>query len=188
LSLGDDELAALAAANDGAAFGNLVGRHQGVVRGFLRRLTKDEMVADDLAQESFLRAYQKIALYRGPDRLRSWLLSIAYREFLAYRRKQKRWSFLGIGGRDAYEVDSEEDAESGGMESPRLEDKVVDTMALNRAMDSLVSAEREAILLCEVHGFSHSEAAKLMGAPLGTVKSHVSRGRKRLQSLLAGGQ
>lgn len=175
-------MAALSLAGDGAAFGRLVERHQGVVRGFLRRLTQDEALADDLAQEVFLRAFQKIAQYRGAGRFRSWLLGIAYREFAAHHRKQRRWAGL-FGGRSARNSWERCEPEPEG-ETPPLEDVAVDAMLLTRALDQLAGPVREAILLCEVYGFSHGEVAALTGAPLGTVKSHVNRGRKRLMRLL----
>src|SRR5689334_14344277 len=83
---GPDDTALVArvlASDDRHAFATLVRRHQSTVRGLLRRLTcGDAARADDLAQETFLRAYRGLASLRGSAKLSSWLLSIAYRTFL----------------------------------------------------------------------------------------------------------
>src|SRR6201996_6937105 len=79
-----------AAAGDAAAFGALVREHQSRVRGFLRRLTRgDAALADDLAQETFLEAFRKIAQYRGEGSFGGWLCGIAWSRFLMERRKRK---------------------------------------------------------------------------------------------------
>lgn len=69
-------------------FAALVREHQGVVRGFLRRLCDVDATADDLAQETFLKAKRGLSSYRGEGSVRSWLLSIAYREFVSARRSR----------------------------------------------------------------------------------------------------
>jgi len=183
VQLGDDELAVLAStAGDASAFGELVRRHQGVVRGFLRRLTGDAAQADDLAQDAFIKAFTKVSAYKGPGRFKSWMLSIAYREFLMHRRKADSWNrvigVIGLAksgeGPDGF-VD-EATPDHGG--------HVAASMDLEKGLAFLKGPEKEALLLCDGYGFSHAEAAKLMKAPLGTVKSHVLRGRKRLRAVI----
>lgn len=184
MALEDDELAALAASGgDAAAFGELVRRHQGVVRGFLRRLTGDHAEADDLAQDAFIKAFGKIAAYRGPGRLRSWFLSIAYREFLMARRRSKSWGrVFDVLARDQKSAD---DAEL--LSTERSHGSAVEAaMDVERYLEILKGPEKEAILLCDAYGFSHSEAAQMMKAPLGTVKSHVLRGRQKLRAAMDG--
>ncbi len=185
MALGDDELAMLAATGgDAAAFGEIVRRHQGVVRGFLRRLTGNMAEADDLAQDAFIKAFEKVSSYKGPGRLRSWLLSIAYREFLMSRRRAKSWNrVLGLigGGREEgeeSELQSAQPSHGGAVEA---------AIDVERHLALLKGPEKEVILLCDAYGFSHSEVAKLMNTPLGTVKSHALRGRKRLKIALGGG-
>ena len=74
------------------AFGELVRRHQSQLRLFLLRLCRDPSQADDLAQDTFLRAWQKLASYRGDGVFVGWLLKIAWTTFLQARRKQDRYS------------------------------------------------------------------------------------------------
>lgn len=183
MALGDDELAVLtSAAGDASAFGELVRRHQGVVRGFLRRLTGDAAMADDLAQDAFIKAFTKIKAYTGPGKFKSWLLSIAYREFLMHRRKAASWNrvlgVIGLAGPGEGPEGLVEEAQRdhGG--------HVAASIDLERGLAHLKGPEKEALLLCDAYGFSHAEAAKLMNAPLGTVKSHVLRGRKRLRAVI----
>ena len=183
MQLGDDELAVLAStAGDASAFGELVRRHQGVVRGFLRRLAGDAAQADDLAQEAFIKAFTKISAYKGPGRFKSWVLSIAYREFLMHRRRadslNRVLGMVGLAkageGPDGFTDDA----------TPDHGNYVEASLDLEKGLVHLRGPEKEALLLCDAYGFSHAEAAKMMKAPLGTVKSHVLRGRKRLRAVL----
>jgi RNA polymerase sigma-70 factor (ECF subfamily) len=168
----DDTLAQLAAAGDTAAFGSLVRLHQSKVRGFLRRLTRgDAALADDLAQETFLEAHRKVAQYRGEGSFGSWLCGIAWSRFLMERRKRK-------------EEPLETLPETAG------EDSHAATLArldLERAMARLSAEERAALTLCYALGHSHGEAAEILRLPLGTVKSHVLRGREKLKAMLEAG-
>lgn len=183
MQLGDDELAVLASsAGDSSAFGELVRRHQGVVRGFLRRLTGDAAQADDLAQEAFIKAFTKINAYTGPGRFKSWMLSIAYREFLMYRRKADGWNKVaGLIG-----MSKPGEAPDGFTDdaTPDHGSHVAASLDLEKGLAHLKGPEKEALILCDAYGFSHAEAAKMMKAPLGTVKSHVLRGRKKLQAVI----
>src|SRR5262245_26735424 len=92
MSLTDQDLIARVLADDDRnAFAELVRRNQSPVRGLLRKLTGgDHGLADDLAQETFLRAYRALGSFRGETRFSAWLFSIAYRAFLSDRRAQKK--------------------------------------------------------------------------------------------------
>jgi RNA polymerase sigma-70 factor (ECF subfamily) len=83
-------IARVLAGRDSAAFGELVRRHQSHVRNFLRRLCGDFSLADDLAQDAFMRAWDKLNTYSGQGSFIGWLLKIAYTTFLQSRRKSKR--------------------------------------------------------------------------------------------------
>jgi RNA polymerase sigma-70 factor (ECF subfamily) len=164
------ELVARAAANgDVAAFGALVRLHQSKLRGFVLRLTAgNHALADDLSQETFLEAYRKIGRYRGEGTFIGWLYAIAYSRFLMERRRRKMES-----------LDEAEDLaapDAGSLEKIDLE----------RAMARLVPAERAALTLCHAIGYSNEEAAEILNLPLGTLKSHVLRGREKLRTLLSG--
>mgnify|MGYP003110805297 CR=1 FL=1 len=155
----DEELVALVvAAKDNIAFGELVRRHQGLVRSMLARMCGNRALAEDLAQEAFIRAFRKIGSYTGKGSFKSWLCRIAYNEFLMSARKRK-------------DIDD--------TEAPRDMGSVVD---LDRALATLKEDERAAVVLCYASGLSHSDAAEMLNLPLGTVKSHVNRGREKLKA------
>ena len=171
MELGDAELVALArSARDSAAFETLVRRHQAALRAFLRRATGDEARADDLAQEAIIKAYRAIDGFRGGASFRSWLFSIALREAGMARRKD-------AAAQRAEDVALELEEASAAPTFISLD--------LQRALAELSENERAAILLCDAAGFSHAEAANAMGAPLGSVKTWVSRAREKLRVMLS---
>ena len=153
-------------------FGALVRAHQSKVRGFLGRLTRGDMaLADDLAQETFLEAYLKLAQYRGEGSFGSWLCGIAWSRFLMERRKRKE--------EPLDELPESASADPAPASAARLD--------LERAMARLSAEERAALTLCYALGHSHGEAAEILHLPLGTVKSHVLRGREKLKAMLEAG-
>jgi len=143
--------------------------HQGAVRAFLRRICGDAALADDLAQDSFMKAYRSMEQLSDPEKLRSWLFGIAYREFLNHARKDKRRRQLSQS-----HIEPEPAAVPSGQ-----------ALDIERAMDSLSPDCRAVVLLCLLHGLTQSEAAKATGIPLGTVKSHVNRGKEKLRAVLS---
>lgn len=172
----DDDAALVAAARDGsnAALSRLVDRHQQAVRAFLARIFGNREEAEDLAQETFVTAFSQLAQYRGESSVRTWLCAIAWRKATSARR-----SFFRASMRD------NEYAGRAELERPS-EVSVEDSMALKAALASLPLEQRAAVVLCLSEGFSHAEAAEALSLPLGTVKSHVARGRARLLSVLGG--
>lgn len=167
----DAELVALViAGSDQRAFGTLVVRHQQAVRAVLLRLCRDGALADDLAQETFVKAWNKIGSFSGSGSFKGWLCRIAYTEFLMAARKRK------AAGRtlDRFEAEPSDDHVPAGPAGARVD--------LDRALATLGEEERVCVVMCYAAGMSHSEAAEATGLPLGTVKSHVNRGRARLQA------
>jgi RNA polymerase sigma factor (sigma-70 family) len=158
--------------DDQHAFGELVRRHQSSVRGLLRQLTRTDIaLADDLAQEAFLRAYRNIRSFRGEAKFSTWLYRIAYNCFREDARRRKE--LVGI---DEAQWQSELDSQTA---NPGLRHDLM------HALDLLPLHERTAVLLCCQNGLSHEEAARVLGIPLGTVKTNVLRGREKLKRALA---
>jgi len=168
-------IARVLAGNDSRAFEQLVRRHQGMVRAQLRRLLHgDEAAADDLAQETFLLAWRKLDQFRGEARFSTWIYRIAYACFLqAYRRKS--WN-----PREAGESEIEQLPAPGDSMDLRLD--------LARAMQRLSQAEQTVLLHCVQLGLSHEETAYVLDMPLGTVKSHATRGKQKLKTWLTAWQ
>jgi RNA polymerase sigma-70 factor (ECF subfamily) len=173
---------ALVAASALPPFAVLVARHQSAVRGFLRRVTDDDALADDLAQETFLKARRALSSYRGEGSVASWLLRIAYREFLSSRRGQRqRTEQLGAGD-DAATFDVLD------VDAARRTERAVERGVerdVRRALRVLSDDERTAIAACFYDGLTHEEAAAALDMPLGTLKSHVARAREKLRGPLA---
>ena len=155
--------------NDQAAYCRLVERHQAPIRRFLRRLLAgDHGSADDLAQETFLLAFRKIHTWRGSGSFPTWLHSIAYRQFLQFSRKHSRQQVMA-------EVPQSTVDFGPAIEAEMLTEKLM----------SLVSAEERACLtLAYAAGMSHAEVCNITRLPLGTVKSHIKRGKQKLQRWL----
>lgn len=178
MTVTEAELTALVlATRDRTAFGELVLRHGRVVRAMLYRLTRDWALAEDLAQDAFVRAFERIDQYAGHGSFRNWLCRIAYTEFLRSARRRRS------GDRVRTMLAGEADGEAG----PSPDAALGAAIDIDRALSRLGAAERAALVLCYGCGFSHSEAAGAMGLPVGTVKSHVLRGRKKVAGMLAAG-
>jgi RNA polymerase sigma factor (sigma-70 family) len=164
--------------DDRVAFGELVHRHQGAVRGFLRRMQgASGDFADDLAQETFLKAHRSLADFRGAGSFRAWLCSIAANELRAeWRRRRRRAQFM-----EEELPDESAAAVDGGGESECADRE------LAAALAKLPEAQRASLALCFEHGLTHEEAAAVLQCPVGTLKSHVARGKLRLRALLEPG-
>lgn len=174
--------------DDRQVFGLLVTRHQGVVRALLRRLAGgDAAWADELAQETFLRAYQNLCGFRGEARFRTWLIRIATNVFLEQRRRgdvQLQAQTQALND----ETEQHQIAAGGMAQSDHalsLSDTVALSLDMQRALDVLSEAERQAIVLSYWGDLSHAEAALALGCPLGTLKTHLLRGRAKLETALA---
>jgi RNA polymerase sigma-70 factor (ECF subfamily) len=167
----DADLVEAARRGSDAAFERIVAHHQQAVRAFLRRIGGDAADADDLAQETFIAAWGELDRFRGQSTLRSWLCGIAYRKRLSQRRARRRSE-----ARDARFIEAEAMGPAGARSDDRLD--------LARAMAELPIEQRAAVSLCLAADFSHAEAAAALHLPLGTVKSHVTRGRAKLLQAL----
>ena len=162
--LSDTELIArVVAAADARAFEQLVLRHQSVVRGFLRHLTA---YADDVAQETFLKAYRRLAHFRGDSKFSTWLIAIAYNEMRQMQRRRMQQHRI-VSALRLEEQDSDAEAPVEVHDLPKL-------------LAWLEEEERAAMLLSYAYGYSHSEISLVTGLPIGTVKSKLNRAKARI--------
>jgi RNA polymerase sigma-70 factor (ECF subfamily) len=171
----DLELVALSAAGSPGAFGELVRRHGAAVRGLMRRMGANGALADDLAQDAFLAAYEQIAEFRGDGAFQAWVKRIAARAYVKRWRKDARTDLMA----EPPEPRASNDPGQGGVDG-RID--------LDHALRALSPAERMCVCLCYGAGLSHGEAALALNTPLGTVKSHVKRGLDKLRDRLAPGR
>ena len=169
--------------DDRHAFAELVKRHQSAVRACLRKLTAgNHALADDLAQETFVLAWRNLASFRQEARFSTWLYRIATNAWLAHARKRREEL---LGDRDDDVADDDDAAlpdDPGGGDHARAATLKID---MERALATLSDAERAAIVQCYHNDLSHEEAAYVLGCPVGTVKTHVLRGKQKLKRVLA---
>ena len=168
----DDQLVEAAKAGSASAFARLVERHQQPLRAFLRRTCGNWAQADDLAQEAFLTAWSRIAKLESGASVRAWLCGIGYNRHLTAIRS---------AGRDRARERSYE-ADRAVSDRPMSDER----LTLEAALCELPPDQRACVALCLAADFSHAEAAEALDLPLGTVKSHVTRGRTRLLQVLGG--
>lgn len=148
-----------------ASFGRLVEEHQSPLRRYLWYLTHgNESLADDLAQDTFIKAYQRLETYRGGS-FKAWLFTIAFRTFLDNKRSEKPFENIDNVRMNGWEI------QDGGE-------------ILSVALNCLDQDEKNLLLLSVVEQFSHSEIVKLTDLPLGTVKSTIKRAKTKLKTHL----
>jgi RNA polymerase sigma factor (sigma-70 family) len=162
----DVELAASAAAGGRREFGELVRRHGSAVRALLRRMGAQPALADDIAQDAFIQAFERCAEFRGDGTFAAWVKRIAARLYIKRVAKEARY---------VAEIENE-DVAPGPDPSGKVD--------LDEALKALSEPERLCVSLCHGAGMAHSEIATALNLPLGTVKSHVKRGLDKLRARL----
>ena len=176
----DAELVAAALGGSEEAFHQIVERFQRPVFSLIARMVGDPATAEDLAQETFLKAFRRLATYDPERRFSSWLFKIAHNTALDALRRP---------GLEPLSLD--EPVEPGGEApeppaDPRAEDPLARTLfrqageALEQAVAGMRPAYREILVLRFVEGLAYEEIAEVTGSPLGTVKVHLFRARQEL--------
>ena len=160
----DLALSRRAAGGDSAAFAMLVEKYERPLRGFLSR-TFGPDVADDIAQDAFIKAWRAAGQYDARARYSTWLTRIAWRCRLDTLRKERR-------------------VEPDDLDAPIT----TDTDEVRDMLARLSENERASLVLCEGHGWTHVEAAELLGLPLGTLKSTVARAKAKCRAMWEGAE
>ena len=174
-SLTDISLVAqVAISGNRRAFDELVRRYQSPVRRFfLHQTLGDSQLSDDLAQDTFIKAYTNIASFRGLASFQTWIMRIAYNVFYDYCRKEQTQPQPDDRAQGIFSPPSQ-GGDGGG--SLRLD--------IHTALAILKPDERTCITLQLIDGYSIDEIAKITDMPQGTVKSHLSRGKEKLANYL----
>jgi RNA polymerase sigma-70 factor (ECF subfamily) len=143
------------------------------LRRYARALTGDRSSADDLVQDTLERAWGKLHLWRRGSDMRAWMFSIMHNTFINHIRKKQL---------DAVSMDDE------ALDIPirATQEDALQMRDLTSAIDKLPYEYREVILLIGLEQMSYEEVAQVLGIPLGTVMSRLSRGRERLRNIMAG--
>jgi RNA polymerase sigma-70 factor (ECF subfamily) len=178
----DRDLVTAAAAGDRDAFDQLVRQYQGQVVNLARAMTGSDTDVDDMAQEVFVRVWRSLSTFRGDSAFRTWLYGIALNVIRTHRARRSKfrtlfWSAPEGGEADPLERVRDEDA--------GIEQKIMMRDAIDRALKTLPTELREALVLRDVQGLEYREIAAALGVPIGTVESRIFRARQRLRPLLA---
>jgi RNA polymerase sigma-70 factor (ECF subfamily) len=167
----DEQLVVLVqSTEDVAAYSELVKRHQMSLFAFLYRYTDEKYLAEDLTQDTFIKALNKIHLFKQKSTFKTWLFSIAYREFLQAKRK------TGIFHNFINKIKQNT--------SQRYLMKVDDSIDLNHALKQLSDNQKAVLLLCDASGMSNTEAAIALDMPLGSLKTYIKQARSIMQKQL----
>ena len=165
---------------DGEAFTSLVERHQGALQRYLTRVLGCPDRAAELAQETFIRAFQHAGRYEPTGPFATWLFTIATNRARQELRRQRRWRFVPL---------LPGPAEGNGHgpipaqpEATLLREEL--TVRLEAAVAALPARFRLPVVLRDVEGKSYDEIGRILGCRLGTVKSRVNRGRHLLKTRL----
>jgi RNA polymerase sigma-70 factor (ECF subfamily) len=161
--------------------------HLDALYGAALRLTRSPAEAEDLVQETFLKAFASFHQYTDGTNLRAWLYRILNNTFInSYRKKQREPLQADTDEVEDWQMARAEAHTSAGLRSAEAEalDRLPDT-AVTDALAALPDDFRMAVYYADVEGFAYKEIAEIMGTPVGTVMSRLHRGRKLLRSLLA---
>jgi RNA polymerase sigma-70 factor (ECF subfamily) len=175
---------------DRAAFADLTMEHMPALYTAALRMTRNPADAEDLVQETFLKAYRAFDHFEQGTNLKAWLYKILTNTFInSYRAAKRRPEKADVEDvEDLYlyhRLDGLQTAGTGRSAEDELFDRLTDD-DVKAAIESLPEVFRIAVLLADVEGFSYKEIADITEVPIGTVMSRIHRGRRALQKALSG--
>ena len=174
-------------AGDQKAFELLVMKYQRRIERLIGRMVRDVDLVEDIAQETFIRAYRALAQFRGDAQFYTWLYRIAVNTAKKALMDLKRDPLVSAsalrGGGDDEDETSALENELTSLETPEtvLAAKEIAT-AVNSAMEALPDELRQAVTLREIEGLSYEEIAEVMNCPIGTVRSRIFRAREAISA------
>jgi RNA polymerase sigma-70 factor, ECF subfamily len=168
----DAELLAAHRAGDRRAFGELAARHTDLLWAVAARTLRHPEDAADAVQEALVAAYRRAGSYRGDAAVRTWLTRILVNNCIDRLRRDRSHADLPLGGHDPV------------ARHPDLATELATRLSVREALAVLPVAQRVAVVLVDVQGWSVADVAQVLEVPVGTVKSRCARGRARLAVLL----
>ena len=176
----DQVLVEAAQAGDSDAVSTLVRRYQTRIYNFALTLTANPADAEDLAQETFIRAFRGLHRFRGDSSFKNWLYRIAANAAHTRRGKQLRHAAIWDTRVESDEVSERHLASAA--ESVEL--RAIRRQVIDRALAALTPDQRAAVVLHDVEGLEYREIGDVLNIPIGTVMSRIFRARRRLRRLL----
>lgn len=146
--------------------------HLPAMRAFAMSLTRDHAMADDLVQDSVVKAWSNMDKFQPGTNLRAWLFTILRNTYYSLHRKRRR------------EVEDPDGVMAGQLSEKPEHDGRLAFNDFKAAFAQLTDEQREALVLVGAEGFSYEEAAEMCGCAVGTIKSRTNRARKRLTELM----
>jgi RNA polymerase sigma-70 factor (ECF subfamily) len=180
--LTDVEILADVAGGDIDAYGKIVNRYRGRLYNFVFRFVGERETAEDIVQETFLRAFRKRKEYRAIANFSTWLFTIAGNLAKSELRRRKRWRLFSVHKDD--ENDTGIDLPDESFRPDTVTESSIADVQIQQAILSLPENYRQVVLLRDVEGLSYQEIAEISKCPVGTVKSRVNRARLKLQQKL----
>ena len=172
----------LAQQGDAAAFETIYQLHSRRVYALCLRMIGDPVEAEDLTQEAFLQLFRKIHTFRGESAFSSWLHRLTANIVLMRFRKKRP---VALSLEEMTRPDDEKDRRTFEIGAPDLRlSGVFDRVNLHAALEQLPQGYKSMFVLHDVHGYEHSEIAKMLGCSVGNSKSQLHKARKRLRELL----
>ena len=169
----DIQLVAAAIDGDISAFESIVKKYEGMIAGIIISMIGDKDDADDIGQETFIRFYKSMNKFRGESKLGTYLARTAINLSLNEIKRKKRRIFNS--------VDSENDSILGSYNDEHQRDT---EELVNKALGQLDPKFRSILVLRHIQGFSTKETAEILGLPIGTVLSRLSRGQDRFKEII----
>ena len=185
----DKTLAAEAAAGRQRAFRELLQRYERPVFSLIYRMVRDRALAEDLSQETFIRAFRSIGKYNPSYKFSSWIFKIAHNLTIDHLRKKRIDTISLQGSRHAMTEDAQARTQPVVESSDERPDAYVENIELGSEIEAAIGRlrphYRTVTLLRHVEGYSYTEIAEIMDLPLGTVKTYIHRARLELKEALA---
>ena len=175
----DEQLISRFQAGDENAYVELVNRFKDKLTNFVYYFLKDEELSEDIVQDAFIKLYEKKHYYKPIGKFSTWIYTIARNLANTELRKKNRAKIMYLshikGGKKNYELKSKDQSLISKIENEYLLEE------LHLAIDRLPENYKTAIILRDIQGLNYEEISKIVGVPLGTIKSRINRARLQLQ-------
>lgn len=172
----EEQFVQRAASGDERAYGKLVQAYQSRVFNFVRSMVRNDEVAEDITQESFVKAFFSLKRLQNPGSFKSWLFRIANNNTLDWLRR-KKFQLVDVDEQIHESYVDVRNPESGAIEEERLQH-------VRQALNKLKPDQKAILVMCDLQGLSYADIAEVLNVPFGTVQSRIFYARKKLKEHL----